>query len=129
MTLARAQLVPNDEDGDYHCISRCVRRAYLCGYDKVTGKCFDHRKLIIQDRIKFLSQVFTIKPLAFALMSTHCHVMLRVIRTFQHKLSDEEVASRWLTLYPKRRTKDGKAEIPNTITKMKGHPDFTSKEN
>jgi len=75
MTLARAQLVPHDEDGDYHCISRCVRRAYLCGFNKITGKSFEYRRLIIQDRIKFLSEVFTIKPLAFALMHnahTYC---------------------------------------------------------
>ncbi len=40
---------------------------------------------------------------------------MRVIRALQHKISDEEVASRWLTLYPKRRTKDGKAKIPNAL--------------
>lgn len=32
----------------------------------------------------------------------------------KQKLSDEEVASRWLTLYPKRRTKDGNVKVPNT---------------
>ena len=33
---ARSHIVPPDEVGVYHCMARCVRRAFLCGVDPLT---------------------------------------------------------------------------------------------
>ncbi len=39
MPRPRYEVVAEGEERTYHhCISRCVRRAYLVGKDKVTGK-------------------------------------------------------------------------------------------
>jgi hypothetical protein len=65
------------EVGVYHCINRCVRRAFLCGTDSLTGKCFDHRKEWIQERLGFLAGNLGVDIPGFSIMSNHLHVVVR----------------------------------------------------
>lgn len=44
MTCARSILVPPGSPGTYHCVSRCVRRAWLCGEDRDSGRSYEHRR-------------------------------------------------------------------------------------
>ncbi len=44
MTTARHRFVDPEEPGFYHCISRCMRRAQLCGFDAPNGRYFEHRR-------------------------------------------------------------------------------------
>ena len=60
----------------YHCISRCVRQAYICGISKENGKDYSHRKQWIVERIKLLSNCFYIDICAYAVMSDHYHLVL-----------------------------------------------------
>ncbi|MBL4868078.1 MAG: hypothetical protein JKY67_17060 [Pseudomonadales bacterium] len=48
MTKARKQLVSISDTPYYHVVSRCVRRAFLCGSDSLTDKNYDHMHLIIK---------------------------------------------------------------------------------
>jgi hypothetical protein len=51
MTLPRKNLVSVEDTPYYHLISRCVRRMYLYGVDRTTGKCYEHRRQCIKDRL------------------------------------------------------------------------------
>jgi hypothetical protein len=54
-SCARKEIVPDGEVGVYHCVNRCVRRAWLCGHDPVTGTCYEHRKDWIEEQLEALS--------------------------------------------------------------------------
>jgi hypothetical protein len=93
--IPRKDRIENADVGVSHCINRCVRRAFLCGTDAVSGKCFDHRKQWIQDRLEFLAGVFGVDVMGFAVMSNHMHLVLRNRPDVVREWSDEEVARRW----------------------------------
>jgi hypothetical protein len=66
MTKPRSSFVSLEDTSWYHCVSRCVRRAFLCGVDSATGKDFDHRRQWIVDRMKQLTEIYSkIKGQAF----------------------------------------------------------------
>ncbi|MET0052025.1 MAG: hypothetical protein ABW095_13225 [Candidatus Thiodiazotropha sp.] len=99
MTTARERLISLEDTPYYHCISRCVRRAWLCGDDPYTGKSFEHRRQWVLDRMRTLSGIFAIEICAYAIMSNHYHVVLHVSSDQANAWSDIEVAERWMRLY------------------------------
>ncbi len=98
MTYARAHLVDSQNGGFYHCISRCVRRGWLCGLDVVTGKSFEHRRAWVEERILHLADIFSIEVFAYAVMSNHYHLVLEIQPQRITLWSDKEVVQRWLRL-------------------------------
>jgi REP element-mobilizing transposase RayT len=99
MPQPRKRLVSLDDTPYYHCISRCVRRAFLCGKDPLTGFNFEHRRQWIVDRIKLLSSVFAIELCAYAILHNHYHIVIRVNSDQARDWSDQEVAQRWIQLF------------------------------
>ncbi|MEW8152488.1 MAG: transposase [Candidatus Thiodiazotropha endolucinida] len=83
----------------YHCVSRCVRRAFLCGVDSHTGKSYEHRRQWIVNRMKELVEIFAIDICAYAVMSNHYHVILHVDIKDAAEWSEEDVIERWERLF------------------------------
>jgi hypothetical protein len=52
----------------YHVISRCVRRAFLCGHDRLAGRNFDHRKAWVVEKLAELTEIFAIQICAYAVV-------------------------------------------------------------
>jgi REP element-mobilizing transposase RayT len=83
----------------YHCVSRCVRRSFLCGTDKYSGQSYEHRRSWVEDRLMFLTTVFAIDICAYAVMSNHTHVVLYVDKTLAEDWDTDEVLRHYHTLH------------------------------
>ena len=99
MPLARKKLVSLNATPYYHCVSRCVRRAFLCGKDTLTNQSFEHRRGWIEKRLLFLADVFAIDLCAYAVMSNHYHVVLHINKVQANKWTVDEVIQHWHQLF------------------------------
>jgi REP element-mobilizing transposase RayT len=108
MTVARSQLVDVDVTRYYHCISRCVRGARLC------GEGFGHRKKWIEERLEKLAGCFAVSVCGFALMDSHLHVLVRLDGGEASSWSAEKVVRRWSVAYPPKTPLGKEIEITQT---------------
>ena len=109
MTIARAELVDPAVTRWFHCITRCVRRAFLLGEGD------SNRKQWIKHRLEELAQIFAISVGGFAVLDNHMHVLVRLDSELAAGWSDEEVVRRWGRLFPPR----DKARQPIPVEKRK----------
>jgi hypothetical protein len=99
MPKPRKALISLDDTAYYHCMSRCVRRAFLCGNDPSTNQSFEHRRQWILDKLKELTGCFAIDCCGYALMSNHYHLVLFVDRDAAKAWTLDEVIERWQKLF------------------------------
>ena len=69
MTIARSRQISLADTPYYHVVSRCVRRAFLCGDDAHSGQSYEHRRQWVVDKLGQLSRLFAIGICAYAVMS------------------------------------------------------------
>jgi len=113
MTTARSLVVREDEDTFYHVVSRCVQRAFLCGYDAYTQRDYGYRRQWIVGRLEQAADAFAVDVYAYAIMENHFHVVLKTRVKESQGWSDCEVVDRWLRLYPYTRNDAGEAVSPS----------------
>ena len=99
MGYARKNLVSLQDTPYYHCIARCVRRAWLWGVDEYAGKDYSHRKQWVTERLAQLANIFSIEICAYAVMSNHYHLLLYVNRQRARTWSQQTVIERWEQLF------------------------------
>jgi hypothetical protein len=96
MATPRNLLVDPSVTRYYHCISRCVRQAMLCGAGK------EHRKAWIEKRLETLSSCFAIGVCGFSVLDNHLHNLLMLNPEEALRWSSMEVIRRWVTVFPPR---------------------------
>ncbi|WP_125718797.1 transposase [Pseudoalteromonas rubra] len=99
MPTARKKQVSLSDTKYYHCISRCVRRAFLCGEDRFTGRSYEHRRDWVEEKLLTLAKVFCIEVCGYAVMSNHTHIVLYVDDKKAERLSDKAIVIRWHKLF------------------------------
>ena len=92
-------MVSLDATPYYHCISRCVRRAFLCGLDTFSGKSYEHRREWIEQRLLDITDIFAIDVAAYAVMSNHYHVVLHIDKAQADNWTISEVIEHWHALF------------------------------
>ena len=99
MTRPRKELVSISDTPYYHLVSRCVRRAFLCGIDNTSQRNYEHRRQWIEERIRLLSSLFGIDICAYAIMNNHYHLVIKLDPCQIEALSAQEVIARWTRLF------------------------------
>ena len=94
MPKARKLQIALEATAYYHVISRCVRRAFLCGEDQLTGKSFEHRRQWIENDLEVLANVFFIDIAAYAILSNHYHLVLHVDKSAAEKADMRDIIER-----------------------------------
>lgn len=104
MTHPRRLTVFNDRPGLYHCVTRCVRQAFLCDKVLPCARGGEARQAWVERRILDLAESFAVGIYAWAAMSNHCHIVVLVDPLKPEQWSDAEVAERWCRInqYPGR---------------------------
>ncbi|WP_213994691.1 transposase [Arsukibacterium sp.] len=99
MPRPRKALIAIEDTPYYHVVSRCVRRSFLCGIDTDTGKSFEHRRTWIEQRIRLLASLFAIDICAYAVMSNHLHIVVKLHPQEAKDWSTQDVLLRWTSLH------------------------------
>ena len=99
MPQPRSSQISLSDTPFYHCVSRCVRRSFLCGVDSYSGQSYEHRRGWVEQRLLFLSSIFSIDICAYAVMSNHVHVVLHVDVKQLIAWTDNEIVRRWHLLH------------------------------
>jgi len=99
MPKPRYAQISTGETPYVHVVCRTVRRSFLCGKDKYSGKNFNHRRQWLEDEMLRLAGVFALDICAYAVLSNHYHIVLHINLAEARQWADDEVIERWHQLF------------------------------
>jgi REP element-mobilizing transposase RayT len=112
MRLARSNQFDSQQPPWLHCVSRCVRRAFLC------GDGYEHRKTWLEQRLRFLASVFAVDIAAYAILSNHWHIVVKPRPDITRDWTPRQVAEAWSTITQTALTG---TNVPDSAERQAGH--------
>ena len=124
MATPRHLRVDPENECDYHLVSRCVRRGFLCGVDDYDNRDYSHRRTWLVERMRQLAPCFAVDIYSYTILGNHFHLVLRHDPLAHRDWADEEVAWRWFEAFPPSERGAVAAELkPERRELMLGDPD------
>ena len=99
MAIKRSVQVDLSLTTKFHCCTRAVRKAFILDSHPIDNPDKIDRRKWIEERILFLTTVFSIDVCAYAVMSNHYHVILDVNKAHSDEWTPLEVIARWHKIY------------------------------
>ena len=99
MTKPRKAQMSLDSTPYYYCSSSCNKRTFLSGVDPETQKNYESRRKWIEERLEFLSSVFSIQHCALDVLAHHYHIILHIDQDAAKAWTTMEVISRWHKIF------------------------------
>ena len=99
MTTARRKLINEQATPYYSITTNCVRRTFLNGFDKSTGKDYEYRRQWIEDKMFDLVDVFAIDICSYTIMSNHYHLVLHIDKKTAVSWTFKQIFERWQQLH------------------------------
>jgi putative transposase len=99
VTTARRKLINEQATPYYSITTNCVRRTFLTGFDKSTGKNYEHRRQWIEDKMFTLVDIFAIDICSYTIMSNHYHLVLHIDKKTAVSWTFKQIFERWQQLH------------------------------
>lgn len=78
MPTPQKELVSLEATPYHHVVSRCVRRAFLRGFEALTGRSDEYHRERVAEPLRELDSVIAVDICACAVMPNHSHPVLRL---------------------------------------------------
>lgn len=96
----RSEVFRPDEQAIVHTMNRCVRKCFLLGKDRKSGKNFGYRRDMFERELRKNASGFAIDLLSYAIMDNHFHFILRSRPDVVKAWSNSQVVEQWHKLCP-----------------------------
>ena len=78
----------------------------MCGFDKLTGKDYNYRRIDIEKDMLQYANIFCVKLCAYSVISNHTHLVIKIDDDCADRLTKREVLNRYHKIFRPSKTEE-----------------------